>query len=370
MPAPVNDVSGHRTAHGPGSCRELVADCPQRLVCALDILLAGVRVRVRSNSEELTAALAGHYREFPGDGGPADIDIAVVESDPPSRSLPFQTRDDGAGKEEFLDFPDGRVVRKRRSGLWSVFGRSGNVILGPCRRHLDQVVNSINARFMDRQLQAGACLFHAAGVAMGPVGLAIAGFAGAGKSTLALEIMRHGADFVSNDRLLVGPGDDGLVLTGIPRQPRINPGTALANDRLAPVVLSAAERETYGRLHPDALRRVERKYDAPIDACFGPGKFRLRAGLRALVVLCWRPGGGALRLSWVETASRPDLASAFMKDLGVFFQSGPRPARIEEYRELLGRRPLLVLEGGVDFPAAAAICLDLLRLPAKAGDAR
>ena len=365
----MSDVSCRPRDPVPGSCQELVADCLETLVCTLDILLAGVRVRVRSNSGELTEALAGHYREFPGDGGPIDIEIAVIESHPPSRSLPFHVRDDGVGKEEFLDFPDGRVVRKRRTGLWVVFGRFGNVILGPCRRHLDQVVNSINARFMDRQLQAGACLFHAAGVALGPAGLAIAGFAGAGKSTLALEIMRHGADFVSNDRVLVGPGGDGLVLTGIPRQPRINPGTALANDCLAPVVLSAEERESYGRLHPEALRRVERKYDAPIDACFGPGRFRLRAGLRALVVLCWRPGGGALRLSWVETASRPDLASAFMKDLGVFFQSGPRPARVEEYQTLLGRRPLLVLEGGVDFPAAAAICLDLLRLPDKTGDA-
>jgi len=333
------------------------------LACALDLLLADVRVRVRSNSRELVEALAGRYREFAGDGGPADVEIALIEAAPPAHSLPFRVRDDGVGKEEFLDFPDGRVVRKRRTGLWIVFGAAGDHIIGPCRRNLDQVANCINARFMDRQLRAGARLFHAAGVALGTSGLAIAGFAGAGKSTLALEIMRHGADFVSNDRVLVGPGAGGLLLTGIPRQPRVNPGTALANDRLAPVVLSEAERAVYSRLHPDELWQVERKYDVPIAECFGPGRFRLRAGLRALVVLGWRPGGGDMRPAWTDIGSRPELAPAFMKDLGVFFESGPRPARAEEYHALLGRCPVLAIDGGVDFAGAASLCLDLLRMP-------
>jgi HprK-related kinase B len=204
---------------------------------ALHLRLADTRVTVRSNSAQLLQELGGHYREFSGQGGAADILVTVVETGPLSPDLPFApwTGEDDAAKEEFADLPDGRIVRKRRTGLLLVFGPAGHFVLGPCRRHLDQVVNAINARFADRQFRAGAALFHAAAVCLGEAAVAVAGFAGAGKSTLALEIMRHGASFVSNDRLLVGPvpgfGRDGLMVTGIPRMPRVNPGTLLHNDR-------------------------------------------------------------------------------------------------------------------------------------------
>jgi HprK-related kinase B len=333
---------------------------------ALHLRLADTRVTVRSNSAQLLQELGGHYREFSGQGGAADILVTVVETGPLSPDLPFApwTGEDDAAKEEFADLPDGRIVRKRRTGLLLVFGPAGHFVLGPCRRHLDQVVNAINARFADRQFRAGAALFHAAAVCLGEAAVAVAGFAGAGKSTLALEIMRHGASFVSNDRLLVGPvpgfGRDGLMVTGIPRMPRVNPGTLLHNDRLC-MLLSEEERAAYARLSPRALWELERKYDIPIHDYFGPGRFRLRAGLAALVVLCWRPGDGAARAAWTDIASRPDLLPAFMKDRGVMFEEGPRRAEPSDYLALLGRCPVLVLDGGVDFGHAADVCLDVLR---------
>ncbi|EHJ46667.1 hypothetical protein DFW101_0650 [Solidesulfovibrio carbinoliphilus subsp. oakridgensis] len=344
---------------------------------ALHLRLADTRVTVRSNSAELLQDLDVHYREFPGDGGEADLLVTVVETGPLVPDLPFVpwTGEDDAAKEEFADLPDGRIVRKRRTGLLLVFGSAGHFVLGPCRRHLDQVINAINARFADRQFRAGAALFHAAAVCLGESAVAVAGFAGAGKSTLALEVMRHGASFVSNDRLLVGPdpgsGPGGLIATGIPRMPRVNPGTLLHNDRLG-AVLTEEERAAYAGLPPRVLWSLERKYDIPIRDCFGPGRFRLRAGLAALVVLCWRPGGGEARAAWTDIASRPDLLPAFMKDRGVIFEEGPRRAEAADYLSLLGRCPVLVLDGGVDFGHAAAVCLDVLgaSCPGKSPEGR
>ncbi|EFL51352.1 HPr kinase [Solidesulfovibrio fructosivorans JJ]] len=344
------------------TCRDIVAAYQQNMTPSftLGLHLADTRVAVRSNSRELMDALTVHYQDFLDDGGDPDIVVTALDGGPVANALAFALRaGEEDAKEEYVDLPDGRVVRKRRTGLWLVFGRGGNYVLGPCRQNVDQVVNAVNARCEDREMRAGALLFHAAGVCLDGRGLALSGFAGAGKSTLALEIMRHGASFVSNDRLLIGPGDAGLTMTGIARMPRINPGTLLHNEALAPI-LTEAEREAYAGLTPDALWRVERKYDVRIRDCFGPGRFRLRAGLRALVVLGWRRGGGELRATWTDIDAAPHLLPAFTKDVGVFFEQGPRRAKADAYRVLLGDCPVLVIHGGVDFKRAAALCLDVL----------
>ena len=338
---------------------------------ALDLRLGETRVHVRSNAAALIDALIDHYRDFLDDAGSPDIVVTALDGSPPSFALPFALPDggDAAAKEDVLDLPDGRVVRKRRTGIWLVFGPGGHYVLGPCRDNVDQVINAVNARCEDREMRAGALLLHAAGVCLGRTGLAIAGLAGAGKSTLALHVMGQdgqGAAFVSNDRLLVGPGPSGLVMTGLARMPRVNPGTILHNAALAPL-LSAADRAAYARLDPEDLWRVERKYDVRIRDCFGPDRFRLRAGLKALVVLCWRRGGGETRAAWTTLRARADLLPALMKDVGVFLEAGPRRAVATDYLSLLDACPVLVLEGGVDFLRAAALCRELLAPPQGAG---
>ena len=341
-------------------CAAIIAGSQVPLPYALDVLLAGVRLCLRSNSPSLIEALACHYGDFIGDDqGEPDVTIWAIDGPSPPFTLPFVLHGQAEAKEEYCDLADGRVVRKRRTGLWLVFGRTGNAILGPCARQPQQVANCINARFADWLLCRGAKLVHAAGVALGQRGLAVSGFAGAGKSTLALEIMRHGADFVTNDRALVSRDAQGLALAGIARPPRVNPGTILGNDRLHGL-LPDAVRQAYAQLPSGELWALERKYDVPIAACFGPGRVRLAARLEALVVLAWKPGGGAMQADWTTLSRREEYLPAVTKDLGVLFENGPCAADNDGYRALFGDCPVLALTGGVDFAKAAALCLDVL----------
>ncbi|WP_428569748.1 MAG: HprK-related kinase B [Solidesulfovibrio sp. DCME] len=354
----------------PATCHSLVAAYRdgKPLRHCLKLRLGRTRLALRGGDAGLMDALAGHYRDFGTDeADPPDLTIAFLDRGPVPFSLPFAVWEgaDEVAKEEFVDLADGRVVRKRRTGLWLVFGPAGHFVLGPCRRHVDQVINYVNARAADRELAAGASLLHAAGVAVGERGLAVAGLAGAGKSTLALELVRRGADFVSNDRLLVGPSEapgGGLAMTGVARMPRVNPGTLLFNDSLAGL-LPEADRAVYAGLADEELWRLERKYDVPIRDCFGPGRFRLRVPCQALVLLCWRPGGGAMAARRIGLAERPELVAAITKDVSVLFAQGPRRARPEDYLRLLADCPVLLLEGGTDFHRAADRCLALLAAP-------
>lgn len=336
-------------------------------------------VRVSTNSPALRERLSRYFRDFlaaPGVCGvspQADIEVTAIEAGSPDLGLAYRTKPPEPGKavakEEFAELTDGRVVRKRLTGMTFLFGGGFNLAVGPCLANDNQVVNFINNRFIECLVHGGCLLFHAAGVSLGNTGLAIAGFAGMGKSTLALHVMRLGADFVSNDRLMVRR-DAGLVMYGLAKMPRVNPGTIVHNEALA-AMLTPTERERYLAMGQGELWRLEEKRDAFIDECFGPGRFRLKARMAGLALLNWRRGGGPLSVREIDLEQRPDLFPAFMKHVGLFFEAdGPSLAQDfspESYRKLLRGCPVLELAGGADFEPAARALWDFLASRAASG---
>jgi len=340
-----------------------------RFLC---LRFGGASVLVRSNSKELTDKLAAYYRDFLDPAStacePADIEVTALELPEVDLGLPLAPKPPEPGKkrikEEFLDLPDGRVVRKRLTGMVYLFGQGVQLALGPCLANDNQVVNFINNRYIERLIKDDSLLFHASGVARGDKGLCLAGFAGMGKSTLALAVMRHGTDFVSNDRVMVERTETGLVMHGLPKMPRVNPGTVLANPNLAPVI-PAGERARFEAMPPAELWDLEHKYDAFIDECFGPDKFRLSCPMAALVLLNWRREQIPMTAARIDIRERRDLMPAFMKELGLFFEMDEatrgRDFSEEAYLARLEGCPVYELSGGVDFEAAARFCLDLLR---------
>ncbi len=335
----------------------------------------GYVTEVRSNSEELLDSLGEYFRDFRTNGEPQPHTIIhALEGPAPEPSVlgvEFTIKEPDPGKtkvkEEYVQLPDGRAVRKRLTGMLFVFGEGVNVVLGPCRENDNQVVNFINNRFIEWTLDQGSLLFHAAGVAKGEKGMAFAGFSGMGKSTLALHVMRLNADFVSNDRLMVersakGDPKTGLVMYGVAKMPRINPGTVLHNPSLAPV-MDEDERDRFAAMPENELWTLEHKYDAFIDECFGEGRFRLAAPMSCLVLLNWKRDGGELIVNQVDLSRRDDLLPAFMKSPGLFYRPGDStvPDFSEDaYLELLKNCPVFELSGGVDFERAAEKCVALL----------
>lgn len=328
------------------------------------------RLALGTNSAGLAEELRRYFGAFCHDGGHTapDIEITAHEAPPPSFSRAFIPRSPDPGKrkikEEYLDVPGGRVVRKRLTGMVFFFGGADNTAIGPCLANTNQVVNFINNRFISWKLKQGCLLGHAAAVSIAGAGLGLAGFSGMGKSTLALHLMSRGATFVSNDRLLVRLIGGALSMCGVAKLPRINPGTALNNPDLMQVI-PRAEREDFARLAPESLWDLEHKYDVPVDACFGRDRFQLLAAMEALLILNWQRNGQPLVISEVDLAERPDLLPAFMKSTGLFHlaeEGEPEPLDPgpEAYADLLGNCRVFEATGGVDFDKAADACLTIL----------
>ena len=59
----------------------------------------------------------------------------------------------------------------------------------------------------------GSTLMHGSGVALGSAGLMITGQAGAGKSSLALELMALGASLVADDQVVLTRKPEGLLMS-------------------------------------------------------------------------------------------------------------------------------------------------------------
>jgi HprK-related kinase B len=329
--------------------------------------LGGCVIAVRTNDPALAQELRRYFQEFLSAAGTHEIVITALETAPVELGLALAPKTPDPGKtkikEEFCELPDGRVVRKRLTGMVFIFGDGDNLVLGPCRENANQVVNFVNNRFIERLLNQGCQLGHAAGVLIGSRGLALAGFAGMGKSTLAMRLMSLGATFVSNDRLLVSREAGGLSMCGVPKQPRVNPGTLLGNEDLA-WILGAAERRELTALPAESLWQLERKYDALIVDCFGPGRFVLKTQLGGLVILNWRRDGGAALARRVTFSERPELLAAFIKGTGLFYR--PEGAGVgfdrspAAYAALLSGADVIEITGGVDFDHAAAVCQEYL----------
>lgn len=326
-------------------------------------------IALRSNSSRLVDRLSVYFDGFvlsQPDPTP-DMEVSAIEQLPLNIAGNFIEKQPDPGKtkikEEYIDFHDGRVVRKRQTGMVFFFGRGINIAAGNCVENTNQVVNFINNRYIQLMLNRGFLLGHAAAVDINGTGIAIAGFAGAGKSTFCLHLMAKGASFISNDRLLVKKRNGILKISGVAKLPRVNPGTVLNNPSLK-AVIPDAERRVFEKIPTEELWDIEHKYDVFINSVFGGKRFSLYGRMDILLILNWKCSKDPFELFEVDIARRRDLLKAFIKSPGLFYEpdSGVDTEMLlseASYIDLLSHCRVFEVSGGVDFEKAVGICMQL-----------
>ncbi|HAS89182.1 MAG TPA: HprK-related kinase B, partial [Desulfovibrio sp.] len=311
--------------------------------------------------------LKNYFKEFLISAGNSDILITAHESPKADLDLEYAVKQPEPGKtkikDEFCNLADGRVVYKRLTGMTFVFGGGENIAIGPCMENSNQLINFINNQFIAYKLNHGCYLGHAAGVLENGRGIAMAGFSGMGKSTLALHLMSRGTTFVSNDRIMIEAGNDSLTMYGVAKQPRINPGTALNNPDLT-CIIDPEDRKNFIAMPKEELWELEHKYDALIDQCYGKDKFVLKAPLDGLVILNWQRDSSETVIKKVNPQKRKDLLPALMKAPGLFYLPDSPENEInpdvDGYADFLSKTTLIEISGGVDFDKAADACLKFM----------
>jgi len=351
--------------------KEFVNDC---LGTALDLKLmlkfGDCIVQHNTSESSLHDELVYYFKPFlTDDTDEPEIIVNSFESPEPDLGLKYRVKKPDPGKtkikEEFFDSEDGlRVVRKRLTGMIFIFGGDINIAVGSCTENTNQVINFINNRLIERNLNRGAVLLHAAGVILDGKGVAIAGFSGMGKSTLALHLLSEGLDFVSNDRITLHRSKGKPIIIGVAKLPRINPGTALNNPDLV-TVLPKSRAKALKNMATSELWALEEKYDVFIDKCFQDSSFVLSAPIKVLFVLNWKLSKEPMKIREVDLEKDTSLFPAFMKSTGLFYHSSDEsrlsdPSQDDYCKSLKGCK-VYELSGGADFKSATAECVKIVR---------
>ena len=340
-----------------------------------DVLYLGIgdcKLRLRSNSTQLLGVLRRYFSHVVSTAQSPDIDVIAVERDVVDVDADFidWKREPGktGRKDAYLDIPEGRLVRKVRTGMLFLQSDRHRIAAGPCIEYDNQVINFINAQYMNWLQQRSWLICHAAALVCQGRGFAIAGHSGGGKSTLMLNLMDHeSVSYITNDRLFIKKRAGETRAVGIPKLPRINPGTIVHNPSLQHLI-EPQRRASLLALPPQELWHLEDKYDVDVETVYGAGRIVQEAPLSAFLILNWqRDTDAALQLTAVDLASRRDLLAAIMKSPGPFYQyadgsffQDDTPFDEQVYLDTLDGVRIYEAHGRADFDALAGMFLSEL----------
>lgn len=340
------------------------------LVFETQLNYANLSFHIQCNNEKLDNEIQEYYQSFSHNADASEtkrsLRITVMEAEALDLELAFkhwprEAGKQGSAKDSFYDLPEekARLVRKVRTGMVFLQSQNELIAIGPCKKNVNQVVNFINHQLLNYCLQQNALLCHAAALQVKGHGLAIAGFSGGGKSTSMLHLMDlPEAKFISNDRVFLKAQENSIRITGLPKLPRINPGTIVHNPKLHNLI-DAEQRERFQALPKQELWQLEQKYDADVIAIWGKESIVSHAQLDSFFILNWQHDSSeTLSVNSISPAERQDLLPAVMKSFGCFYQytdghfdQAPVMDSIQRYIEVLSGIQLYEVAGKVDFAA-------------------
>ena len=334
----------------------------------LVIQLGDWSARIQSNSNALIAELQDYFHPVLANHQAWCLQVNAIQTDDLAElhALPFEDwqREPGktGRKEAVLDFEDEqghpqRLVHKIKTGLVLWQNAQMPCAFGDLESHPNQVINFVLNQYLNHCINQAWLLGHCAGLNLNGRGIAIAGVSGGGKSTLMLHLLEQAQSFISNDRVLFKHIDGENKMRGIPKQPRINPGTIIHNPNLHSLI---DDHQPYLAMPPEDLRALEQKYDAPVHHLYDKVDYQVESDIHQLYLLNWQVDTTEpTEIKRVDLSQRPDLLKGVMKSPGAFYQNANQHFQIngqqpdpQPYIEFFKQIECYEISGKLDFEEA------------------
>lgn len=354
--------SAHRVIDDAQQAADLLTAEYQLAERSLYLGLCGYTIAVRSNSTLLIGRLADYFKHVAVDPCRPHCWVEAYETEPVGLDIEWRDwlREPGksARKDTYHDLQQGRVLRKVKTGMIFLQSQSTRIAVGPCLRYQNQVINFINSQYMNELLNQRWLICHAAALQVGRTGIAIAGIAGGGKSSLMLSLMDEpDSVYVTNDRLFVRVKKGSVVGRGIAKMPRINPGTIVHNPQLH-YLIDASRLRRLSALPKQALWSLEEKHDVMVDQVYGPDRIKAQIDLQILLILNWNlESNHPTQLIDIDLGASEHALQATMKSPGPFYQRQngvmyQASMQLDEqpYIQALDRVRVLEVRGRIDIP--------------------
>ncbi len=292
---------------------------------ALHIQTCDFCVAVRSNSRTFLDQLRHYFAHVVVDDCQVDVMVEAYDTDVIELDLDWKdwAREPGKSgrKDAYYELEDGRLLMKVRTGMVFLQSQDAVIARGPCSSLDNQVINFINSQYMNWLQQQEWLICHASGLEVDGRGIAMAGLSGGGKSTLMLALMDYpDVRYVTNDRLFIRRQGQKVTAVGIPKLPRINPGTIVNNPTLHDLI-DPERRAALLALPREELWHLEEKHDVMVSDIYGKDRIAEQVELDVFLVLNWsHDSEEPTSLTQVVLESRTELLPAIMKSPGPFYQ--------------------------------------------------
>ena len=316
---------------------------------------------IKSNDPALITALKSYFKEWLSDNTKqATATITAWQCETPDFDLDYteyRETPEKRIKEAFAEIDNFRIVKKIKTGVHFAIGDNEWMAFGPLTTYPNQLINFVNAIFMEVNLHGNAFLFHAAGVAKNNEGIVIAAQSGKGKSTTSLFLVNAGLDFISNDRVILQKENKDFTMIGVPKHPRVNPGTLLNNAQISHLL---KEPERFEGKSEEEIWNWEEKYDVVIPDIYGKEKFKLSAKAKAFLIIDWGEDDSPLRLEKINLATRPDLLPEIMKKPSLMtphIHALKKDCSAQDYLNFIDGLPVYILKGKINPQEGIALIL-------------
>ncbi len=314
--------------------------------------MAGVSLRFCADRPEIVQDVLGYFAPVVTTAANDGVTVYAVQDEPRidmHRLVAIPPKPGRSVKEAVYEDAEARVIYKPRSGVAIVVRPGEYFIVGDLLGKPDQVHNLIGHVLARGFLNQGYLMLHASAVLKEGRGIAFGAISGGGKSSMALALMESGYRFVSNDRLFVRPTATGVEMLGMPKGPRVNPGTLLRLPSLRQL-LTPEERSMVTAMSPEELWALEQKHDVDIDAIYGKGSVVTQpAPLNELYVLQWGLAAEEdVRLRELPPDARPSALLPLRKGLGPYASPAGERDEVETLAMLATRLPMFEVHGRAD----------------------
>lgn len=323
-------------------------------------------ITINSNSQVLLANLASYFApvtlapDYANNSKPT-IELTLIETKAIDLDLDFRdwAREHGktGKKDAFYNLSDGRIIKKVRTGMLFLQSEHHRIACGPCIKNESQVINFANMQYMIWLQHEHWLICHASAFVYKNKAIGVAAFSGGGKSTFMLKALdKEEINFLTNDRLFLKTESGTCLAAGIPKMPRVNPGTIINNPKLSHI-LSKERAKALSELPREELWDLEEKYDVLVNEVYGHNRIESEAPLSALIILNWkRDSEEPTQLKLIDINERRELLPAVMKSPGSFYPSpnghfddSPQPPDEQKYLALLSKAKVYEASGKVDF---------------------
>lgn len=157
-------------------------------------------------------------------------------------------------------------------------------------------------------LQRGQLLIHAGGISQNSTGILFTGQKGAGKTSILFEMLRNGADYLANDKVICKLTNDGIILSEIPIFIGVGVGTLTRYPDFQPWLRDFSDLTIYQyKLIDDSIKnsfKHEQKLLLTVGELlskFPQSKFVTKVPLRAIIELEFNNAEAEARIEEIES---------------------------------------------------------------------